>query len=218
MKSTSALLIIFLCMIVPGLSRASLAWDSMEISQTAGLGEKSVRAIFKFKNTGVTPVEIKETVSSCGCTTVQLAKKIYATGETGQIEAVLDIGDRQGLQVKTIKIITDGAGDPVVLTMKTLIPRVLEIKPAFVYWKRGEVPNSIKVMLAVDTEEPVNIVGVASSNLNMQAQIEVLIPGKSYALEVFPLSTDESFKAVISLKTDYPAKNPRTFYVHAAIK
>jgi hypothetical protein len=39
-----------------------------------------VEAKYRFSNTGTYPVTIIEVQPSCGCTTVQLAKKEYAPG------------------------------------------------------------------------------------------------------------------------------------------
>jgi hypothetical protein len=55
------------------------SWRS-EQKVTAGATDQFVEAKYRFSNTGTYPVTIIEVQPSCGCTTVQLAKKEYAPG------------------------------------------------------------------------------------------------------------------------------------------
>ena len=84
-------------------AQAELTWESREIFQKAGYADKTVGAVFGFKNSGKTPVTLTEVKSSCGCTTVALPKKTYAAGEAGQVEALFTIGNRRGLQTATLQ-------------------------------------------------------------------------------------------------------------------
>ncbi len=199
-------------------AQAELTWESREIFQKAGAADKAVGAVFKFTNSGKAPVVITDVRSSCGCTTASLPKKNYAAGESGQVEALFMIGNRRGLQVKTIEVMIAGQEEPVVLTIKTLVPQVLDIKPSFVFWKQDSATTAIPVKMTVGVDEPVAIVGVSSDNPRMQARLEVLIPGKSYQLHISPLTTAELLTAIITIKIDFPAQTPRSFTIEAHVK
>lgn len=76
----------------------ALTWENIEVRQEAAVHDESALGVFKFQNTGDSEVEILEIKSSCGCTTTELAQKKYKPGETGEIVALFEFGDRQGVQ------------------------------------------------------------------------------------------------------------------------
>ena len=199
-------------------TQAELMWESREVFQKSGAVDKSVIAVFKFQNSGNTPVIITGVKSDCGCTTASLPKKSYDAGESGQIEALFTIGNRRGLQIKTIEVMIAGQKEPVVLIMKTLIPQVLDIKPSFVFWRQDGAPTAIPMKMTVGVDESVNIVSATSDDPKMLVRLEVLIPGKAYQLYISPLTTAELFTAVITIKTDFPAQTPRSFTIEAHVK
>jgi hypothetical protein len=196
---------------------ALLDWETTEVSQKAELLAESVSATFHFKNTGDKAVTIQGIKTSCGCTTTALTKTTYAPGESGEIVVKLTIGTRQGLQNKTITVTSDDGAPETLLTMKTLIPQILEMKPAFVFWKKGEAPVGKKIELNAGVEA-LQIVKAQSDNANVTVQLDEVEPGKRYRLTVAPISTAESLKARITLVTDFPKEKPRTFYLFAHVK
>ena len=80
--------------------------------------------------------------TSCGCTTAALKKNDVAPGEKGEIVATLKTGDRVGQQAKTVTVETDDPKNPqTVLTLKANIAQLLELQPAFVFWRRTKIRN-----------------------------------------------------------------------------
>src|SRR5207302_10813254 len=125
-------------------ARAELKWEQTSVDLRPAFNDKQAVAHFKYENVGNTPVHFKSVHASCGCTTAQTQKDQVAPGEKGEITATFNIGDRTGLQVKTVTVQTDDP-DPAhataVLTLKTTIPQLLEIQPAVLYWQGGEEPK-----------------------------------------------------------------------------
>lgn len=197
---------------------ALLKWDTTQVTQKAEPMAESVSAAFRFENIGSETVTIKEIKSSCGCTTAALDQKTYAPGESGEIVAKFNIGSRQGLETKTVTVMTDEGDSPTVLTMKTLIPKILEMQPAFVFWQKDEIPEPKTINLKVGLDAPVKIVSAKSDNSNMSVQLDVVEEGKAYRLTVFPATTDDLLKARITLVTDFPADKPKTYFVFAHVK
>lgn len=74
---------------------------------------------FKFTNTGTQPLKIDKVQTSCGCTGAAVdAKTEYLKGETGEISVTFNTQGRQGVQEKTITIMTNETdGVPKTLTI-----------------------------------------------------------------------------------------------------
>ena len=53
-----------------------------------------IHASYVFTNSSGHAITISEIKTSCGCTTAELEKRIYQTGESGTINVVFDIGSR----------------------------------------------------------------------------------------------------------------------------
>ncbi|MBC2603042.1 DUF1573 domain-containing protein [Puniceicoccus vermicola] len=216
MKKSLSLILFFL--VVSTHSYASLDWNTTKVSQEADPSDSEITAVFRFANIGDDAVTITEVKPSCGCTTTELDKKTYEPGEVGKIEATLKIGSRKGVQTKTIRVSTKGEEKPTVLTMETVIPDLLNIRPAFVFWKKGEVPDGKTIELKVGIEEPIKVLSAESNNGSIEVHLEEIEEGRSYQLHLFPTQTDEAARARITLSTDYPVESPRTYYVYAHIK
>lgn len=210
--------IIALSLLLTAHAHALISWETTQITQKADPLDASVSATFKFTNIGDSAVTFGEIKPSCGCTTAKLDKKVYQPGESGEITGKLNIGSRQGLQSKTIRVTTDDEEQPTVLTMKTLIPEVMSIQPAFVFWKQSEVPDIKTIDLKVGLDDPIHVVKVTSDSSSVGVQLEEVAPGKHYRLNLFPTSTDDLAKARITIVTDYPKDNPKTFYVYGHVK
>jgi hypothetical protein len=92
-----------LCFSLAATTQAALVFEKTTLDLNPDMGAATAEAIFKYENKGDTPVHIKAVKPSCGCTTAALAKNDVAPGEKGEIKATFNIGDRSGLQVKTIR-------------------------------------------------------------------------------------------------------------------
>jgi hypothetical protein len=125
-------------LLVPISGFAGLEFKERQIEHHATLVEEQSTAVFHFTNTGDKPIEILKVGSSCGCTVPQLDKKLYAPGESGEINAVFTFGSRQGRQMKRITVTTN---DPVMsryqLDFITHIPTWGQIRPRMARWSVG---------------------------------------------------------------------------------
>ena len=132
--------VIGLFLALQGAAYGALVWESTDADLHPSLSDKKAVAHFKYKNTGDKPVKITSVHPSCGCTTAALAKDVVGPNESGEITATFNIGDRSGVQTKTITVQTDDRpAKPTILKLKATIPQLLQISPAFVYWSAGDV-------------------------------------------------------------------------------
>src|SRR6266568_6283741 len=101
-------LLIFTLSIFLGVAaRAELKWEQNTIELHPNVGDKTAVAHFKYENVGTTAVHFKSVKASCGCTATQSQKEVVNPKEKGEITATFTIGDRTGLQTKTVTVQTD---------------------------------------------------------------------------------------------------------------
>ena len=160
----STLLVSLLC---PLLVNAKLHFEEARIVHEANFDETEYTAHFKFTNKGDQSVLIKEVVSSCGCTTAMSSKRVYDPGESGEISATFDYGDREGKQIKSIRVETDQEEEPrIVLTMEVNIPSAMEVSPSVVMWNRSvdEELTAKEVIIESHLTDPIEITEVIASS------------------------------------------------------
>jgi hypothetical protein len=198
-------------------ARAALQWDSLVADLHPKLSDKTAVAHFKYKNTGDKPVKILAVKPSCGCTTAEPPKDPVAPGATGQIEATFHIGDRVGLQTKTINVQTDEAPDSnTKLTLKADVPKLLELGPTFLYWSKKQPdvePRFIEVKVGKDF--PVKKLTVTSTDPEIKTETETAPDG--FRIKVTPPKTNRPINAALKVVPDFPADTPKTFFANVRV-
>src|SRR6266571_3377925 len=196
-------------------ARAELKWDQTSIELHPTAAEKQAIGHFKYQNTGDKPVRFKSVRSSCGCTTAQTQKEEVPPGEKGEITATFKIGGRTGTQVKNVTVDTDDPAHAVtVLTLKTVLPEVVEITPSFVYWQSGEAPKPKTIVVRPGKDFPVNDLKVTSSNLEFSAKVERDKATGEFKIDIAPKQTTSPAATTLTLQPDNSTK---IFYVNARV-
>lgn len=198
---------------------SQLTWESREVSLKASYSDKRIVATFKFKNDGADPVKIVSVRSLCDCTTTALEKTEYAHGESGEIVATFNVGDRTGEQQKSVTVQTDIANSkPVVLTLKVKIPSLVEIVPALLFWKAGEerVPKTITI--TVPNHSPVKVTGIESSSPEIVTEMTPTANANEYSVKVTPPISEKPLLATITLKTESALPLSRTFSAYVVVR
>ena len=91
---------------VPG-QHTTIEWlDSVKNMGTITAGEK-LKVSFRFKNTGTHPLVIESVQPSCGCTVADYPKDPIAPGGTGEITGEFDSNNKEGLQRKSMTVLTN---------------------------------------------------------------------------------------------------------------
>ena len=201
-------------------ARAELKWEQQTIDLKPGIGDKTAVAHFKYENTGTTPVHFKSVKASCGCTATQSQKEVVNPKEKGEITATFTIGDRTGLQTKTVTVQTDDpnpAQATTILTLRANIPTALEIKPTFVYWQQGEAPKAKKIFVKASKDFPAKNITVKSNNDLFTANVTPGSAAGEWNVEVAPKETTRAIGTSLTIQTDYPKDAPKSFYVNAQV-
>ena len=81
--------------------------DFGEITQ----GEKA-DCRFKLTNMGKSPLFIRKTKASCGCTAVALGDKVLQPGQSTEIQTIFNSAGKSGRQYKTVTVITNDPKNP----------------------------------------------------------------------------------------------------------
>jgi uncharacterized protein DUF1573 len=195
-------------------ARAELKWERTEIELHPTPADKQAIGHFKYQNPGKTPVRFKSVHASCGCTTAQTQKDEVPPGQSGEITATFNIGDRTGTQIKTVTVETDDPTSPkTVLTLKTIIPQQLEISPNFVYWKQGEKPDPKTITVKVGKEFTVKHIKVTSSSPDFQTKVEEKGNGE-FKIDIQPQETNNVIASTLTIQ---PEDSQKVFYATARI-
>ena len=198
--------------------RAELVWEKSAQTFHRAPGDGHLETKYVFRNGGKTPVTIRKVRTSCGCTSAKLAKNTFDPGEQGEITVKFTFGDRTGPHRKIIVVDTDEKPDSAQLSLLVWIHEPLTIAPALVFWKTGEAAAAKTVQLTAEGGTQVRVKSVASSNPRLAAKLETIKAGSEYAVSVTPADTSAKESAEITVETDFPADQPRSYTIHARIK
>jgi len=196
-----------------------ITWENRQIDVRPEIQDTNAVVVFKFSNVGRQPLTIGSVKAACSCTAISEKKKIYAPGESGEIEIRYQIGNRVGLQQANVVVESDDPAQPVSqLTLRVFIPELVRISPSVVEWNLGDPPGSKRVTIQVVHNEPIHIIGVNSSNDQIFGTLHTVTAGREYTLTMTPDNMREQAKATFRLESDYPKSKPHIFYVYAVIK
>src|SRR5437762_6208631 len=192
-------------------ARAELKWEQTSVELHPTPADKQAVGHFKYQNTGKTPIHFTSVHASCGCTTAQTKKDEVPPGEKGEITATFNIGGRTGTQVKTVTVQTDDP-DPAhattQLTLKAIIPQLLELQPMFVMWKSGEEPKAKFITAKVNKDAGITKLDVVSSMPDFTTKVDPGSAPNEFRISVQPKDTGKPAYTTLTIKPDSPAGAP----------
>jgi hypothetical protein len=218
MKNYALPAVIGLLLALQGAVHGALVWESTEADLHPSLSDKTAVGHFKYKNTGDKPVKITSVHPSCGCTTAALAKDVVGPNEGGEITATFHIGDRSGVQQKTITVTTDDTtAKPTILKLVATIPQLLQVHPVFVYWSANDALDPKTITVTVDPEFPVTKLMVTSTDKSIATQVKPGPGEKTFSIIVTPTESGRPINAALKIEPDYPKEAPRPFYANLRV-
>jgi hypothetical protein len=196
-------------------ARAELKWEQTQVELHPGIADKEAVGHFKYQNAGDTPVRFKSVHSSCGCTTAQTQKEQVKPGDQGEITATFKIGDRTGTQVKLVTVETDDPEHPTtVLTLKAVLPELLQIQPNLVYWNTGETPQPKTIVVRPGKDFPVKELKVSSPSPDFSTKVDRDKTTGEFKIDVAPKATTRPAATVLNIQPDNSGK---IFYATARV-
>jgi hypothetical protein len=207
-----------LCFWIAAAAQAELTWEKTELDLHPVLGDATAVGVFKYANKGNTPIHFKSVRPSCGCTTAALPTNDVAPGEKGEITATFTIGDRTGVQVKTVTVETDDAQKPqTVLTLKATIAQTLEMQPDLVFWQMGEEAKPKTVQAKAGKGVAIKNIAVTSSSPDFTTKVEPGSAAGEFRIVVQPHDTSHQVNAILSVKPDGPPGSSKVYSITARI-
>ncbi|MBC2592651.1 DUF1573 domain-containing protein [Ruficoccus amylovorans] len=185
---------------------AGLKWERPRLDVPAAVGEEEVTGIFRFTNTGNDPVAIMRVRSSCGCTVPALDQDVYAPGESGELKAILTVGERAGPQRVVLTVNTDSPGHPTTrLIFQTNIPEVVKLRPRVQVWRQGSARDWREVSIETDPAYTVSLSGDSEADFLFDHELNPVpkTPG-SYLLRLRPKGTTERSQTKLIIQVKLP--------------
>ena len=219
MNAKRILCLSVVCFWIAASAQAALVWEKTTIELNPALGAPNAVGVFKYENKGAAPVHFKGAPrTSCGCTVAALQKNEVAPGEKGEITATFNIGDRTGVQTKTITVETDDPEMPTtVLTLKANIAQILELQPAFVFWQAGEEAKPKTILAKAGKGVTVKNIEVTSSTGDFTAKVERGSGDGQFKINVQPKDTAKPLTATLTVKPDAGPGMAKTYYASARV-
>ena len=218
MNAKRILLLSVVCCSIAATAQAALVWEKTTLELNPALGDSNAVGVFKYENKGDTPIHFKSAPrTSCGCTVAALQKMDVAPGEKGEIKATFNIGDRTGMQMKTITVETDDPQNPTtVLTLKANIAQLLELQPAFVFWQAGEEAKPKTILAKAGKGITLKNVEVTSSSGDFTAKVEPG-PAGEFKINIQPKDTAKPLNTTLTVKPDSGAGSAKIYYAQARV-
>lgn len=198
-------------------ARGELEWQRTSVEVVAKSTDNSATAEYRFKNTGVDAVTIREVQPDCGCVTTPLDKTTYAPGEEGRLLAKFELGDQPIDRHIPIHVQTESAGRKgnAVLVLRARINEVVRFAPKQLYWRANErlEPKTVTVTLAPD--EKLKLTEAKSEVPSFQVNLTPTDDPNVFNLEVTPPS--ERSRAVGTIIVTAAAEDRPEPVVHRMI-
>jgi hypothetical protein len=218
MSFTKHLFILLIGFCLTSFAYGQLKFEQTELEIHPSVADANAVAHFKYENTGSKPIHIASVQTSCGCTVATLKTNDVAPGDKGDITATLNIGNRTGTQTKAITVNTDDAAHPqTVLTLRAVIPTLLEVQPIFVFWKQDEEMKPKVITAKAPKDSPVKSITVTSSDPDITTKVEPGEGAKEWKISVVPKEKSKLHNATLTITPDYPSNAPKPFYATARV-
>jgi hypothetical protein len=198
---------------------AELIWTQKAVELYPDGKTTLLDAHFTFTNEGLTPVDIRQVQTSCGCTTATLKERHYEPGQNGEIVARYVVGDRVGIQRLSILVATSDNLVPTTLNLVVHVPELVHLRPTSVTWQLNE-SNTAKIITIETTDSkalPLKDVTVASSYGTVTTSVKPVLLDAKYEISVTPKTTSNQLFANLTIHCNLGGQ-PKTLHTYASVK
>ncbi len=210
-------LLVTMFVALASVAHSELVFEQSELELHPAVGDATAVGHFKYQNKSDKAIAIKSVTTSCGCTAAS-AKQTAEPGEKGEVTATFTIGDRTGTQQKAITVMTDDPAHPTTtLALKVVIPQVLEIQPAFVYWQAGEATKPKAIVAKAGKDVSIKSLNISSSNPDFVTKVERGSSAGEFRINVEPRQTKNATVATLTIKPDLPEGKSKIFSATASV-
>lgn len=160
-----------------------LRWESTTSEIRCGIRDAKASATFGFTVEGDSPVRIAKVTPACGCTTIELEKRIYMPGDKGQIAVEVDLGTSIESVSRSVLVETDSDVSPnTMLAVNISMPHIVDLDPVQLSWK-GDDRDSREVRIRFSA--PVEM-GKISGARNQECRLVSAKNKREYVISIGP--------------------------------
>ncbi len=149
---------------------AELTFTQNTATFTAPIESNSQDVTFYFRNDSNETFTITDIYSGCGCVTSTLAKRVYAPGESGELQAHVDFQNRTGSIKKQIKLTvrSSNANSDVQIPLKIegIAQTPLILSDITVSWTVGEAKVTKEIIVRVKDGQQVSDLTIENPQLH----------------------------------------------------
>ncbi len=210
---------VLLSIISVSISHGELVFENVLVEGTANFGAEAFPFGFRYSNEGDSPIRITGVSSSCGCTTTALESPIVEAGSSGVISGVFHLGDRKGLQEKTIRVRTDHPSAPeVILRLKVTIPNTLTISPRLLLWRVNDQPEERVLQLSLNPDAQGEIISISSDDPAFSLREEVDQETGATIVYLRPLELAQRKRSRLVVVVQFPDETQEHFEAHLMVR
>jgi hypothetical protein len=137
----------------------------------------SVQHVFALKNTSRTPVQLRGTTSSCGCTTSDMNDRTVRPGQLASVNVTLDTTKLSGKTTKTVILRTSDPRTPALLLALTgTVLADLRVTPSTVYlgriWRGDPARHELVVSAGRPGNSQYSVSAVETNSSVLRAYVE----------------------------------------------
>jgi len=214
-KAMKAFLLICMSMTL-GTASAELQWETKRIESRVFPGDEQVKAVFAYENTSEAPVAIQARIPDCKCSRIEYDADTIEPGGEGEITVHFDIGSRIGKQLVRIDVLEhEKPVRKTRLTWQINILAALKMTPANgeLTWTLGEAPTPKEIRLEGAEGVPIDLVELRATSPEFSGELTPDPEGGGWTVTIRPKSTGTPDQGVFFLRSDYPPRHPRTYYL-----
>lgn len=190
---------------------AKVKIDAAEYNYGVAEQYTAVEHAYTLTNTGTEALKIRQVKSSCGCTAAKPEKNDLAPGESTQVKASFNTGNRKGAQTKTIRVFTNSAETPELeLKLTGEVKETFTFDPPHTRFQEvaPDQPQTGKITVTYRSDQPTSIKEITLSD----PEIIKVAYDKSVQ---FPLTLKKDESIVMTVTMTLP--KDRNFF-HGQIK
>ena len=101
--------------------------------------------------------------------------------------------------------------------LKVVIPQVLELQPALVYWQPGEAAKPKTIVAKAGKDISIKKLDVSSSTPDFVAKVEPGPAAGEFRINIEPKQTKQPAAATLTIKPELPNGKPKVFYATARV-
>ncbi|MGH7936600.1 MAG: hypothetical protein ACREF8_06295, partial [Chthoniobacterales bacterium] len=125
---------------------------------------------------------------------------------------------RSGPQTKTVRVLTDTPDDQgVVLTLHADVPKVLEVKPSFLFWPKTEALGAKTIEVELGGDFPVDKIDVTSTDPAVKTTVKSLPEKKAFEITVTPPAGNRPINASLKIDPHFPKEKPKIYAAYVRI-